>query len=52
MEPLAEMDIAGLLEKLGFKNVRIEPFEEADGVLSPEFRTWRYPWTMITAERA
>jgi len=51
MEPLAEMDIAALLGKLGFKNVKIEPFAEAEGVLSPEFRAWRFPWTTITAER-
>jgi SAM-dependent methyltransferase len=52
MEPLAEMDLPGTLERLGFRNVKIEPFEEADGALAPEFRTWRYPWTVITAERA
>src|SRR6185436_18925360 len=33
MEPLARMDLPALLEKLGFRDIRIEPFEEADGVL-------------------
>jgi len=51
MEPLAEMDLPGTLERLGFTNVRIEPFEEADGALSPGFRSWRFPWTVISAQR-
>jgi SAM-dependent methyltransferase len=52
MEPLAEMDLPGTLERLGLTNVRIEPFEEAEGALSPGFRPWRFPWTVISAERA
>lgn len=52
MEPLAEMDLPAALERAGFKNIRIEPFEEADGALAPDFPAWRYPWTMIAAERA
>jgi hypothetical protein len=52
MEPLAEMDLPGTLERLGFTHVRIEPFEETDGALAPDFRSWRFPWTVITAERA
>ena len=51
MEPLAEMDLTGTLERLGFTNSRIEPFAEADGALAPEFPAWRFPWTVITAER-
>ena len=52
MEPLAEMDLAATMERLGFRNVRIEPFAETDEALAPDFRAWRYPWTVITAERA
>jgi ubiquinone/menaquinone biosynthesis C-methylase UbiE len=52
MEPLAEMDIAAVIERLGFSKVKVEPFEEADGALAADFPTWRYPWTVITAERA
>ena len=52
MEPLAEMDLQATLERLGFKNVEIKPFEEADGTLAPGFAPWRFPWTVITAERA
>jgi ubiquinone/menaquinone biosynthesis C-methylase UbiE len=51
MEPLAEMDLVGTLERLGFKNIRIEPFEETDGALAPDFPAWRFPWTVIAAER-
>ena len=40
-----------LLGELGFTNVEIEPFEEAEGALAPEFPRWRFPWTVITAER-
>ncbi len=52
MEPLAEMDLPKLLTDLGFADITIEPFAEAEGVLSPEFRTWRFPWTVIRAKRA
>ena len=52
MEPLGEMDLPGKMKELGFTDIVIEPFAEAEGVLSPEFRTWRYPWTVIRAKRA
>jgi len=52
MEPLAELDLAALIERLGFRNIRIEPFEETDGALAEDFPSWRFPWTVITAERA
>ena len=39
------------LKKLGFRDIRIEPFEEADGVLEPGYRSWRFPWTVISARR-
>lgn len=48
MEPLAEMDLKGLLERNGFENVRIEPYAEDDGVLDEGYRAWRFPWTLIT----
>jgi ubiquinone/menaquinone biosynthesis C-methylase UbiE len=51
MEPLARMDLAGLLGRLGFRNVEIRPFEEAEGTLSPAYRYWRFPWALISAER-
>jgi ubiquinone/menaquinone biosynthesis C-methylase UbiE len=51
MEPLAKMDLAGVLQRLGFKNIEIAPFEEADGTLAPGYAYWRFPWTLISAER-
>lgn len=51
MEPLAGMDLAALLERLGFRDVEIRPFEEAEGTLAPDYRYWRFPWTLISAER-
>jgi SAM-dependent methyltransferase len=51
MEPLARMDLAGLLGRLGLRNVEIRPFEEADGTLAPGYRYWRFPWALISAER-
>ena len=51
MEPLARMDLAALLERLGFRNIEIRPFEEADGALAPGYRYWRFPWALISAER-
>lgn len=51
MEPLARMDLAALLERLGLRNVEIRPFEEADGVLASGYKYWRFPWALISAER-
>lgn len=52
MEPLAEMDLQSLLTRLGFKNISVEPFEESEGALAAEYASWRFPWTVISAERA
>jgi len=52
MEPLAKMDLADVLAKKGFSNVEVSPFEETDGALDPDRRDWRFPWTLIVAERA
>lgn len=52
MEPLAKLDVAAMLVAKGFRNVRIEPFEETDGALDPGYASFRYPWTLISAERA
>jgi len=51
MEPLARMDIVRVLERLGFRDIEIVPFEEADGALDPKYRYWRFPWTLIAARR-
>jgi ubiquinone/menaquinone biosynthesis C-methylase UbiE len=51
MEPFAEMDVAAVLAAKGFRNVRVLPFEEAEGTLVPGYARWRFPWTIIAAER-
>lgn len=51
MAPWAEMDAPAELEKIGFKSVTVLPFEEADGTLAPHYRYWRFPWTLIVAEK-
>jgi ubiquinone/menaquinone biosynthesis C-methylase UbiE len=51
MEPFAEMDVAALLRAKGFRRVRVLPFEEAEGTLLPGHASWRFPWTIIAAER-
>jgi len=52
MEPFAKMDLHEVLAAKGFENVAVTPFEEAAGTLAPEHADWRFPWTLITAERA
>ena len=45
------MDIKQILENQGFKNISIEPFEESDGTLASDYKPWRFPWTVILAEK-
>jgi len=55
MVPLCKLNLVKELEKAGFTDVRIEPFEEADGALASGRdlpRQWRFPWTMIVARAA
>ena len=51
MEPLAKMDLPGVLTRLGLRNIEITPFEEAEGTLAPGYSFWRFPWTLISAQR-
>jgi ubiquinone/menaquinone biosynthesis C-methylase UbiE len=51
MQPWAEMDVAALLQAKGFKNVTVTPFAEAEGIDAGDFETWRFPWTVIAAEK-
>ncbi len=51
MQPWAEMDVAALLQAKGFKNVSVTPFAEAEGIDAGDFETWRFPWTVIAAEK-
>jgi ubiquinone/menaquinone biosynthesis C-methylase UbiE len=52
MEPLSRLDVAALLAPLGFTDIAIEPFEESDGALAPDYPHWRFPWTLIRARKS
>jgi hypothetical protein len=41
-----------MLTRLGFTDIEINAFEEADGTLAPGYSAWRFPWTTIVARRA
>lgn len=49
MEPLAELDLESALRRLGFEDIRIEPFRETEGVDLDGAQSWRFPWTVISA---
>ncbi len=51
MVPLAELDLRTALEERGFTNISIEPFQEAEGVDVSNSPSWRFPWTIIAADR-
>ena len=51
MRPLAEMDLPAVLTEIGFTDIAIEPFEESPGALAAENRSWRFPWTTISATK-
>lgn len=51
MVPLAQMDVAAELEARGFSNISIEPFQEAEGIDTENSPYWRFPWTIIAADR-
>ncbi|MBT6137567.1 MAG: class I SAM-dependent methyltransferase [Rhodospirillaceae bacterium] len=51
MQPWAEMDVTGVLESIGFRNVEIASFAEAEGVDLADSQAWRFPWTVVAAEK-
>lgn len=51
MRPAAELDLAELLRKHGFTDVKIEPFREADDMGPERKDIWRFPWTVISARK-
>ncbi len=51
MQPWAEMDLHGCLAELGFTNIEVIPFQEAEGVGQRGDSAWRFPWTVIYAEK-
>jgi ubiquinone/menaquinone biosynthesis C-methylase UbiE len=51
MESLNRLDVAAELARAGFERIRTLPFEEADNAASPDWPTWRFPWTAFVAEK-
>ena len=51
MEPWAEMDARAVLEAAGFDDVTVAGFEEADNTLDANYRSWRFPWTVLAATK-
>ena len=51
MQPVAETDLPKLLRRLGFADVRIEPFQEAEDLGPQRKDLWRLPWTVISARK-
>ena len=51
MRSLNEIGLADLLRETGFQQVQISAFEEAPGTLSPDYKAWRFPWTLVIARR-
>lgn len=52
MQPWAEMDVRASLAERGFTNIEVIPFQEAEGVGEAGDTAWRFPWTVIYAEKA
>jgi ubiquinone/menaquinone biosynthesis C-methylase UbiE len=52
MEPLAKMNVEQAMRDAGFRNVRVMPFDEAQGAIDATYQRWRFPWTVIMGERA
>ena len=48
MRPLFEMDIPKLLSDIGFVDIEIVPFQEAEQIDPAECPFWRFPWTRIS----
>jgi SAM-dependent methyltransferase len=51
MQPVAQIDLPRLLRRIGFADVRIEPFHEAEDLGPQRKDLWRLPWTVISARK-
>jgi SAM-dependent methyltransferase len=51
MDEINRLDLAAELRDAGFTDVRVEPFEEIDGATSPDWSSWRFPWTVFVARK-
>jgi hypothetical protein len=39
------------MQRIGFRDVAITPFEEMPGALAASARTWRFPWTVVAGSK-
>ena len=51
MQPLAELDLPGVLKSRGFTGIEVVPFQEAESVGPDSQDVWRLPWTVISAKK-
>ena len=51
MEPWAEIDPVALLRDKGLTNIKVVPFQEAEGVDPANSPFWRFPWTIVYGEK-
>ena len=52
MRSLMSMDVAGEMRAARFDEIRIEPFEEAEGALADHGKKWRFPWTVFAGRKS
>jgi ubiquinone/menaquinone biosynthesis C-methylase UbiE len=51
MQPLAELDLPGLMKQKGFTEIEIRPFKESPTADANDTSAWRFPWTYISARK-
>lgn len=51
MPAINALDMKAELEKAGFAEVEIGPFEETRGATAPDWPKWRFPWATIVARK-
>ena len=47
MRPLLKMNLVDVLEKIGFSEIKISAFQEAEHIDPENCPFWRFPWTKI-----
>jgi ubiquinone/menaquinone biosynthesis C-methylase UbiE len=51
MPPLNEMDLVEAHCEAGFEHAEIIPFEEMPETLRSGFKSWRFPWAVVVAQK-
>ena len=51
MQPLAELDLPGLMKAKGFTDIEIRSFKESPTADANDTTAWRFPWTYIGARK-